>query len=459
MNCKFCQAELTEGESLCPACGKENTLEVVEEITETPVEETPVEETPVESTEAPAEEPAAAPQKKNVLMTVFAVIGVLALVVVLVGAVLYGVGVFDNNANTYLVSDEKAENSRDVVVATAGNVKLTNSELQVYYQQAFQDFYNYYSYYMDLATLGLDTTKPLYEQYYDQENGITWEAYFVDTALNTWHRYAALTMQANEDGFTLDAQTQAYLDTIPEQLEMMATNYGYASVDELLADDMGPACDEDGYMRFINSNYFAGQYFDSLYDKLVPTMEEMEAYYAENAQTLESRGVGKDAGKTVDVRHILLVPQGGTEAENGRMTYTEAEWEACRVEAQNLLDQWAAESGTEEGFAQYAAEYTQDPGSMSNGGLYVDVHVGQMVPEFNDWCFAEGRAYGDTGLVKTDYGYHLMYFVDEHEIWAANVESEMVNERSAALVDAAVEKWPMDVKYNKIVLGQTSVIE
>ena len=57
-----------------------------------------------------------------------------------------------------------------------------------------------------------------------------------------------------------------------------------------------------------------------------------------------------------------------------------------------------------------AEEHSEDPGSASNGGLYENVHKGQMVAEFNDWCFDPARAVGDYEVVKTDYGYHLIYF-------------------------------------------------
>ena len=468
MNCKFCGAELEEGMTLCPACGQENPEEIPEEtVCEAPVEETEeiavevIEETTEEATEeatgeAPAEEPK---KKRNVLVTILAAIGVVALAAVLVFAVLYGVGVLDRNADAYVVSDAEAERARNTVVATAGDVKLTNSELQVYFQQAYEDFYNYYSYYMDLSTIGLDVSKPLHEQYYNQEEGITWEAYFMDTALNTWHRYAVLTMHAKEAGYELDAEVQAYLDSVPEQLEQMAQSYQFDSVEELLVADLGPACDLEGYLRYIETNLYAGQYFDSLYEELTPSMEEIEAYFAENEDALAASGITKDAGKTVDVRHILICPEGGTQDENGITVYSDEEWEACRAEAQALLDQWQKEDGTEEGFAQYAMTYTEDPGSMSTGGLYTDVYVGQMVEPFENWCFEESRAYGDTGLVQTTYGYHLMYFVEGREIWISSVETEMINKRGQELVNAAVEKWPMDVKYNKIVLGDTSADE
>ena len=30
---------------------------------------------------------------------------------------------------------------------------------------------------------------------------------------------------------------------------------------------------------------------------------------------------------------------------------------------------------------------------------------------FDSWCFDESRKPGDTGIVESEYGYHVMYFV------------------------------------------------
>ena len=38
-----------------------------------------------------------------------------------------------------------------------------------------------------------------------------------------------------------------------------------------------------------------------------------------------------------------------------------------------------------------------------------------MVPTFNDWCFDSSRKTGDTGVVESDYGAHVMYFVGNTE--------------------------------------------
>ena len=462
MNCKFCNAELPEDVTLCPQCGKENleevaeavmeevTAEVTEETAETAVEET-VEEIVAESEEEPAQ---TTKQKPKVWLILLAVIGAVALLGVLVGAVVYGVKSAGKKPVSYTVSDEAAVNARDVVVATVGDVELTNSELQIYYWQSVNEFYNYYSYYMDPSTMGLDLEKPLSEQFFNEEEGITWQQYFLDAALSTWSRYAALSMQAKEEGFALDAETQAYLESVPGQLNEMAVSYGYESAAAMLEDDMSAVCDETGYMNFVELNMYAGHYLDSQYAKMDPSMEEIEAYYTQNEAMLNEQGIVKDGSVTVDVRHILINPQGGTEDEEGTITYSEAEWEACRAEAQQILDQWKADGATEELFAQMATEYTQDLGSMQTGGLYTDVQVGRMVEPFENWCFDESRQYGDTGLVQTNYGYHVMYFVAAHEIWASNVRDTIINERSLELVNGAVEKWPMDVNYKKVVLGE-----
>ena len=49
-----------------------------------------------------------------------------------------------------------------------------------------------------------------------------------------------------------------------------------------------------------------------------------------------------------------------------------------------------------------------------------------MVAAFNDWCFDSSRQPGDTGIVETDYGYHIMYFVGtDLPYWQVKVTSTL----------------------------------
>ena len=57
-----------------------------------------------------------------------------------------------------------------------------------------------------------------------------------------------------------------------------------------------------------------------------------------------------------------------------------------------------------------------------------------MVEEFENWIFDASRKTGDTGLVKTPYGWHVMYFVNRNEvIWKNTAKTALVNE--------AVDTW------------------
>ena len=117
-----------------------------------------------------------------------------------------------------------------------------------------------------------------------------------------------------------------------------------------------------------------------------------------------------------NVRHILVNFEGGTsDPATGITTYSDDEKAAAKTAAEEILNQWNSGEATEASFAGLAAEKTGDTASAANGGLYENVYPGQMVANFNDWCFAEDRAAGDTGIVETEYGYHVMYFVGDSE--------------------------------------------
>lgn len=126
-------------------------------------------------------------------------------------------------------------------------------------------------------------------------------------------------------------------------------------------------------------------------------------------------GSNDNAFPLINVRHILVSFEGGTKDSTGKTTYSDEEKAAAKTKAEELLEQWKNGDATEDSFAALATENTTDTGSKDNGGLYEEVIPGQMVTNFNDWCFDESRKPGDTGIVESDYGYHVMYFVGDSE--------------------------------------------
>ena len=156
--------------------------------------------------------------------------------------------------------------------------------------------------------------------------------------------------------------------------------------------------------------------------------------------------VEKDTNETnlVNVRHVLVAFQGGTtDSSTGKVTYTVEEKDAAKKEAEKLLADWKASiegetdaAKIEESFGELANKESDDlEGNVTNGGLYEDIYPGQMVEAFEDWCFDAERKAGDTGIVETEYGYHIMFFSSTDEMTYRDL---MIKNE---LLTADMEEW------------------
>ena len=154
----------------------------------------------------------------------------------------------------------------------------------------------------------------------------------------------------------------------------------------------------------------------------------------------------------VNVRHILIKFEGGTtDSTTGTTTYSDEEKEAAKQKAEEILDEWMSGDATEDSFAALANEKSDD-GDGTTGGLYENVYPGQMVSSFNDWCFDESRQTGNTGIIESQYGYHVMYFVGKSDTTYRDyqIETELRNTDTQEWYDATVEAMPMtdgDTRY------------
>ena len=133
---------------------------------------------------------------------------------------------------------------------------------------------------------------------------------------------------------------------------------------------------------------------------------------------------------TVNVRHILVTPAATTLGEDDPAYDDDvaANKAAAKQTAEDILASWKAGEATEDSFAALANEKSEDGGSNTNGGLYEQVAQGDMVEPFDAWCFDSARKVGDTGIVETDYGYHVMYFSGfDLPYWKIQVQNKLKN--------------------------------
>ena len=425
---------------------------------------------------------------------------------------------------------------RNTVALTIGDNEISNAELNYYFIDAVNTFYNQYGAYA--ALLGLDVTKPLDEQFISGEENLTWAEDFLKSAIENVKATYALNNEAKANGVTLPEASVTSIDTALKTMEVYATAYGYPNVRTYLKAMYGNGATEQGLRNFYEmtelARYYQSQYQESLTytdDQLraaeaenfnkyssytynyyylniynfiegdtdasaeytaeqkaaaakkteeaakalmdgVKTVEEFDEaiaalpFNAENAaaasyasknasygsifsgyadwMTDPSRKAGDmtyvaststdaEGNETingyyvamfgscndnnyalVNVRHILVGFEGGSyNSTTGATTYTDEEKAAAKAEAEAILTEWKAGAATEDSFAALANEKSDD-GDGTTGGLYENVYPGQMVDGFENWCF-DGRKVGDTGVVETEYGYHVMFYSGDSE--------------------------------------------
>ncbi len=353
---------------------------------------------------------------------------------------------------SYTVSAADAATKMDVAVATVGSKKLTNSLLQVYYWMNVYNFLNnngaYLSYY------GLDYTKPFDQQPCSGTAG-TWEHYFLSGALGTWHSYQAMALMAEKENVPMNEDLKKELDGLKDDLEKSAEENKFESVDAMLQSDIAPGITYADYEAYLSVYYAGYSYYSAKYSAIEITNDMIEDYFTEHEAELEQSGITKDSGDVYAVRHILIKPEGGAKDEQGNMHYSDAEWEACQDKAQKLLDEWLAGDATEDSFAELAEEHSTDPGSNTNGGLYDGLNKNtNFVTEFKDWYLAEGRKAGDYGLVKTDYGYHIMYFSGTEAQWVYQCRNAAKETEGSKIIKNAMDSYPITTDYTLIVLAE-----
>ena len=152
-----------------------------------------------------------------------------------------------------------------------------------------------------------------------------------------------------------------------------------------------------------------------------PTQQEIEAYY--NAHKSEY-----SVPEQAKSRHILIqVPQGADANSDA----------AAKAKAEDILKR--IQHGAN--FADLAKKYSDDPGSKDSGGELGFAQRGHMVPEFDQAIFTQ--KIGDTKIVKTQYGYHIVQVEERTAAHAQSlaevlptIQATLMRQKSTAAQDA-----------------------
>ena len=212
-----------------------------------------------------------------------------------------------------------------------------------------------------------------------------------------------------------DEEKAELLEQAKQKAETALSRYAQGEAFDAIGEDM-----EGTYAHVANVTNGTSDMLTWAFDDARQAGDTTVASYGENgyyAVLFHSRS--RNDYHAVSVRHILVDSE---------------------EKANEILQQYNDGEKTEDAFAALAVTNSTDS-NASSGGLYTDIYKGQMVSEFENWCFDSARQAGDVGIVQTDYGYHVMYFVStsENPYWYDQALNSLKNTAYSEWYSSATE--------------------
>ena len=146
-----------------------------------------------------------------------------------------------------------------------GDHTISAVELNYFYIDAINDYINQYGSY--ISFLGLDLSKPLNQQSYDQE-GKTWADFFLDTAINDAKKSYALYDAAVKAGHTLSEEEKKSMNTLYSNMDVYAEYYGYSNVNQYLASIYCDSANTKTYKAYYEVVVTASSYYAAYAENL-----------------------------------------------------------------------------------------------------------------------------------------------------------------------------------------------
>lgn len=261
----------------------------------------------------------------------------------------------------------------------------------------------YFSAYGDTLSYTDKTLREYEADKYEKYNSFTYAVYYV--AVKDYSSAEEAEGVANQ----LAAGNYADQAALDEAIKALAINEGkqYPKLSEHCYNKLYSKVPA-GYVEWLaDSKRVSGDMTVAPHLLVADDESSLQGYYVVLYESVnENKYVMKN------VRHVLCAYKGGVmNAVTGETVYSDKEKEAAKKNAESLYLQFRTGTMTELIFATMADQYSDD-GDGTTGGLYENVYMGQMAKEFEDWCYDPIRRTGDVEMVETEYGWHIIYFVE-----------------------------------------------
>lgn len=168
---------------------------------------------------------------------------------------------------------------------TIGDTNYSVARMNYEYQKAYMNFNQTYGQYFGSL---IDTSKSLKEQSCPFDaNGGTWDDYFKQSAETNLTQLSAVYAKAIAEGYALTEDEAAEIDTAVESYRTYGKSIGFATLNKFLSAYFGTGNSEKTIRANMAEELIASRYADDVYASFTYTDDEIDAYYAENADSYD----------------------------------------------------------------------------------------------------------------------------------------------------------------------------
>lgn len=161
----------------------------------------------------------------------------------------------------------------------------------------------------------------------------------------------------------------------------------------------------------------------------------------------DATGLSKLSGKTKELAQSLLDKGQTVSAENMAKALIELMIAEGKLVTKTTEDGKTYYYMDKADFEEYGKTYTED-----SNVFYEDVQRGQMVAEYEEWLYADGRIQNEVSAaaVKTTYGYHIMFYNGHGEDvnWVLDAKTDISTKDYEAWYKTATEGTTIDINEN-----------
>ncbi len=319
---------------------------------------------------------------RNVIIEVVAVLVVLVFVVLLV----FNSGLIHKNVAGAAVGDHK--------------VKVT--ELNYYYNNTINTAVSNMGDYA--SSLGLNVNADLHDQpcYFDET--ISWADYFYESAMDNLHQDIVLADKAAEEGMTLTEESVEAVEATIEAIKNYAATNSM-TFQQYLRTMYGKGITAKQHRTMLERTALASQYRTQLYDAMEYTVDEMEAYYANNSAEFDRYNYrsyfinGFDTSSEIEKEEQLAISLEKAEDMVAKLEAVSdpAEREQLYIElTPNYVDE------------KFVSNYENDPDFT----LTRNMNEASMEEYLREFILADERQYGDVTIIDGTTGYYVVMFVN-----------------------------------------------